>query len=199
VTDIQNTAVTPVASDERPESREPLGLVFWVCVGWLTLTVVAALVGPFLPLQDPNAVDPSFNIAMSWSHPLGIDQSGRDIFSRLILGSRTSIVISIGAMAIGFGIGGTLGMFAAYKRGLFDLVTSALTFTLLAFPSIIGIIAVLTVWTPVALGKITIVIGVTSIPLVYRVIRAATLATASKEYVTAAKVMGARDSRIMLR
>ena len=197
---------TPTTSEvvEQPEKREPLGVFFWICVGWLLLTALSALVGPLLVsplhwLKDPNAMMSMPGEPMSLSHPMGTDQLGRDIFSRVIIGTRISLGISLGAMAIGFGVGGVLGMLAAFRRGVLDLVATSITFMFLAFPSIIGVIAVLSFWQPASLGKITLVTGITAIPLVYRVVRAATLATASKEYVTAAKVMGAKDRRILMR
>jgi len=79
------------------------------------------------------------------------------------------------------------------------VITSSVMFTFLAFPSIIAIIAVLSFWTPRSLGKIILVVGISSIPLVYRVMRAAALSAGSKEYVTAARVLGAKDRRIVFR
>jgi peptide/nickel transport system permease protein len=80
-----------------------------------------------------------------------------------------------------------------------DVSATSISFTFMAFPSIIGVIAVLSFWMPRSLGKIILVVGITSIPLVYRVMRAATLSAGSKEYVTAARVMGAKDRRILFR
>lgn len=88
-------------------------------------------------------------------------------------------------------------MYAAYRRGKLDLILTSVSLVFLAFPSIIAVIAVLSFWTPRSILKITIVIAVTSIPLVYRVIRAATLSAATKDYVLAAKIQGATDRRIM--
>ena len=102
-------------------------------------------------------------------------------------------------MIIGFAVGMPLGMLAAYRRGRFDAITTTVMYVLLAFPAIIATIGVLSFWTPRNLIKIIIVIGVASIPLVYRVIRAATLAVASKDYVLAAKVQGATDRRILVK
>jgi len=184
---------------EQPEKKEPLGVFFWLCLSWLILVAVGAIFGNLLPIPDPNEMLSMPNEGMSAAHWLGTDALGRDIFSRIVIGSRISLTISIGSMAIGFGVGGTLGMLAAFRRGILDLVATSIAFMFLAFPSIIGVIAVLSFWHPASLGKITLVVGITSIPLVYRVVRAATLATASKEYVTAAKVMGARDRRILFR
>jgi peptide/nickel transport system permease protein len=102
-------------------------------------------------------------------------------------------------MIIGFGVGAPLGMLAAYRRGRFDAILTTVMYVMLAFPAIIATIAVLSFWTPRSLTKIIIVIGVASIPLVYRVIRTATLSVATKDYVVAAKVQGATDRRILMK
>ena len=104
-------------------------------------------------------------------HLLGTDDLGRDIFSRIVFGSRVSIEVSLGSMLIGFGIGAPLGMLAAYRRGKFDTILSTVMYVFLAFPAIIATIAVLSFWTPRSLLKIIVVVGVAAIPLVYRVIR----------------------------
>lgn len=190
----------PEVEVERPERSEPLGILFWVCVGWLALNVLASIFANLLPLQDPNYGD--FNAiaaSPSWHHWFGTDDLGRDIFSRVVFGSRISIAVGAGAMAIGFGIGAPLGMLSAYRRGKFDVAVTTIMYVGLAFPAIVAVLAVLSFWTPRTLVKIIIVIGVASIPLVYRVIRTATMAVATKEYVVAAKVQGATDRRILVR
>jgi peptide/nickel transport system permease protein len=90
-------------------------------------------------------------------------------------------------------------MLAAYRRGRFDAILTTIMYLLLAFPAIIATIAVLSFWTPRSLFKIIVVIGIASVPLVYRVIRTATLSVATKDYVIAAKVQGATDRRILLK
>ena len=175
---------------EEPEKKEPIGLFTWLCVAWLALNVVVALFAPLLPLQDPNALASEPGLGMSFHHLMGTDDLGRDIFGRLAWGTRISLGVGIGSMAIAFGVGGPLGMLAAYRRGRLDTIFSSAMFTLLAFPSIIAIIAVLSFWTPRSLSKIILVIGISSIPLVYRVMRAATLAVGSRDFVTAAKCKG---------
>ena len=184
---------------EEPDGRR-LGVLFWVCVGWLALNLLAALLANVLPLPNPltqnyNAV----NAGPSLHHLFGTDDLGRDIFSRVVFGSRVSIEAGLGSMLIGFGVGAPLGMLAAYRRGRFDQVLTVVMYVVLAFPAIIATIAILSFWTPRTLLKIIIVIGVAAIPLVYRVIRTATLAVATQDYVVAAKVHGASDTRILVR
>jgi hypothetical protein len=170
---------------------EPLGILFWICVGWIALNVFVAIFANVLPFQNPLNEDfTALNAAPSLHHLFGADDLGRDILARVAYGSRVSISVGIGAMIIGFGVGAPLGMLAAYRRGRFDAILTTVMYVMLAFPAIIATIAVLSFWTPRSLTKIIIVIGVASIPLVYRVIRTATLSVATKDYVVAAKSAG---------
>jgi peptide/nickel transport system permease protein len=182
------------------DAREGLGWFFWVCAAWIVLTILAAVFAGVLPLKNPLN-NPFTNewAGPSAKHWFGTDDQGRDIFSRVIYGSRISLEVGFGAIAIGFSIGGTLGMLAAYYRGKFDLIMSALMYTILAFPSLIITIAVLSFWSPESLWKIILVIGVLSIPLIFRVIRAATLSVASRDFVMIAKMQGAKTRRILMR
>ena len=164
------------------------------------LNILGAIFANVLPLQNPFFQDYNvINAGPSLHHLFGTDDLGRDIFSRIVYGSRVSITVGFGAMLIGFGIGAPLGMLAAYRRGRFDAIMTTIMYILLAFPAIIATIAVLSFWTPRSLFKIILVIGLASVPLVYRVIRTATMSVATKDYVIAAKVQGATDRRILMK
>lgn len=185
---------------EKPEAKEPLGLMFWICVGWIGLNLVGAIFANVLPLTNPLFENYNvINAGPSIHHLFGTDDLGRDIFARVVYGSRVSISVGIGAMAIGFGIGAPLGMLTAYRRGRLDTAVTTVMYVFLAFPAIIATIAILSFWTPRALFKIIVVIGLASVPLVYRVIRTATMNIATKDYVVAAQVQGATDRRILFR
>ena len=182
--------------------KKRLGLLFWVCMGWIVITTGACIFANFLHIQDPNPLQPDYfheNAGPSLAHWFGLDALGRDIFSRVLYGGRVSIEVGFATMSVAFLIGGTLGMLAAYRRGKFDLLISSMMYTVLAFPGIIFVIAILAFWQPRDLLKIVVVISIASIPIVYRVIRGATLSIATRDFVLAAKVQGATTRRIMLR
>jgi len=199
-TELAQEALLEASMVERPEKNQPLGPLFWICVGWLALNIIGAIFANVLPVQNPLNQDYNFvNSGPSLHHIFGTDDLGRDIFARIVYGSRVSIAVGAGSMVIGFGIGAPLGMLAAYRRGRFDTFVTTVMYVFLAFPAIIAVIAVLSFWTPRSMFKIIVVIGFASVPLVYRVIRTATLAIATKDYVIAAKVQGATDRRILMK
>jgi peptide/nickel transport system permease protein len=199
-TELAQEALLEASMVERPEKNEPLGPLFWICVGWLALNIIGAIFANVLPVQNPLNQDYNFiNSGPSLHHIFGTDDLGRDIFARIVYGSRVSIAVGAGSMVIGFGVGAPLGMLAAYRRGRFDTFVTTVMYVFLAFPAIIAVIAVLSFWTPRSMFKIIVVIGFASVPLVYRVIRTATLAIATKDYVIAAKVQGATDRRILMK
>ena len=207
--------VVELAEEEHPELRpvappgakRGLGVFFWICSTWLALLGIVEIIAPWLHLQKPNYAiyignesipGGGINYGPSAAHWLGTDQAARDIFSRLIFGGRLSLVIALGATGIGVVVGASLGMLAAYKRGRFDSILSLVMYTGLAFPAIVAVLAILSFWGRTE-SHIIIVVGAFGIPLIYRLIRAATLTVATKEFVTAARAQGATSWRVLTR
>ena len=188
-------AVAPV----RRRRKKKLGFLFWFFVVWIAIVILGSILAPWIGLQNPNNGNFSaINQGPSTAHWFGTDDLGRDILSRVVYGSRVSLIVGFGAMIIAMAVGGTLGMVAAYRRGAVDSLVSAASYVMLAFPALVAVIAIVAFWGH-DLWKITIIVGIASIPLVYRVVRAATLSYATRDFVTAAKAQGSSDTRILLR
>lgn len=185
-----------VAPLETHQGGKRLGWVFWVCAGSILLNILAAIFANLLPLQNPDLQTGSINAGPGVAHFFGTDDLGRDIFSRVVFGTRVSLIVGFGAIAIGLALGGTLGMVSAYRRGAVDTVVNAASYVLLAFPALLAVIAIVTFWGH-ELWKITLVMGIASAPLTFRIVRAATLTYATRDFVTAARALGASDFRIM--
>lgn len=190
----------PMPDDVRHHANDrKLGWLFWLSVGWVALTIALSIIANLLPLPNPNVQNYSaINSAPSWAHLLGTDDLGRDILSRVIYGSRVSLIVGFGAILIGLAIGGTLGMISAYRRGMTDTLLNAASYLLLAFPALLAVMAIVTFWGH-ALWKITVIVGIASSPLTFRIVRAATLSISSRDFVTAARAQGATDARVLFR
>jgi peptide/nickel transport system permease protein len=179
--------------------KKPLGILFWFALAWVSLVVILAILANLLPLPNPDFQNyTALNASPSIHHLLGTDDLGRDLLSRLIFGARVSLVVGFGAVLMGMSIGGTLGLISGYKGGRLDVSLNAGAFVLLAFPAIVAVIAIVAFWGQ-SLLKITIIIGVATIPLLYRVVRASSLSFANRDFVIAAKTLGATSTRIVFR
>jgi peptide/nickel transport system permease protein len=180
-------------------AKKPLGLLFWLAVGWVGLIVILAIIANLLPLPNPDFQNyNALNASPSIHHLLGTDDLGRDLLSRVIYGARVSLIVGFVSVAIGLLVGGTLGLISGYKGGFLDVSLNAGAFVLLAFPAIVAVIAIVAFWGQ-TLWKITLILGVAVIPLLYRVVRASSLSFANRDFVIAAKTMGASTSRIIFR
>lgn len=187
-----------LAAAAAPPKAKGLGVLFWVCVGWVALNILAAIFAGVLPIADPNNQTAAINAGPSTAHLLGTDDLGRDILSRLIYGARVSLIVGFGSIAIGLGLGGTLGMLAGFRRGIIDSFLNSVSYVLLAFPALVAIMAVVAFWGQDE-WKITVIIGLASTPLLFRIVRASTLSYSTREFVTAARTLGATDRRILVR
>jgi peptide/nickel transport system permease protein len=190
-----------VAAGEPDEElvTPKLGVMFWICTGWLSANILLVILANLLPLPDPQNEDPNaIDAGPAMGHLLGTDDLGRDIFSRIIFGGRTSLAIAFGAVAIGMLIGGTLGMVAGYLRGAWETTMNGAALMLLAFPPLVAIMAVVAFWGQ-TLTHIMLVIGILASPLLFRVIYASTISYSTREFVTAARGLGATSYRVIFR
>jgi peptide/nickel transport system permease protein len=181
-------------------SRSGLGVVFWVSFGWVLFMVLLAIFASVLPLKNPNFQDYSaVNIGPSIHHLLGTDDLGRDLLSRIIFGSRVSLIIGFASVGLALVAGGVLGLLAGYTGGWIDTVLNAGSLVVLAFPALLAILVIEAFWVPRSLLKLTIIFAVAGTPSLFRVIRATTLSFATREFVVAARTMGATTWRILFR
>ena len=163
------------------------------------ILILTAIFGPYLAPYDPNEID--FSVRFSGptlAHPLGADDFGRDILSRIMYGARVSLQVGIIAVGIAATTGTLLGLVAGYSGRIVDEVIMRAMDILFAFPAILLAIAILA-----ALGKgITnamIAIGVVYIPIFARIARGAVLSVRGEEFVESARAIGASDKRILFR
>lgn len=176
-------------------AREPVAVIGLVMV----LTYVAvALVVSFLPLRDPLLPSTQRLLGPTLEFPLGTDALGRDLLSRILFGAQLSIRVAVLSVAIATVVGGILGLVSGYLGGVADLVIGRVMDVFFAFPAILlalGIVA--------ALGldpnNVIIAIAVVYTPIFARVVRGPVLALKAREFVEAARAIGATRTRIVTR
>jgi len=176
-----------------------LGPGFWIPIGWITLMVAAAVLAPILPIADPEEIGVGGRLeGPSWDNWFGTDTNGRDMFARTIWGARVSLVVGFVALVVGFVIGGTIGVIAGFFRGLVDRLSMSVVFVLLSFPGLALALMIIGLLGQ-SLGVVSIVLSLAVIAPVARLARATTLSFAERDFVSAARVLGATDRRIMAR
>ena len=178
--------------------RARYGAVFWVCLAWLCLVAGSAILAPVLPLKGPAAVDP-FKRLLGPGAPgylLGSDELGRDVLSRIIYGSRVSLVVGCVSVLIGLVPGTALGVLTGYLRGRIDVVVMWVVDVILSFPALVLLIAVVA-YVGQSLTTVTLILGFLAIPIFTRLSRAQTLAVGEREFVRAARAVGATRWRVM--
>lgn len=175
----------------RPMARAGAAIV---CL-FLFLTVFAGLVAPFDPFdQDLSAA----LTAPSADHPLGTDQYGRDVLSRIIYGSRTALLAILVADGIALAVGAALGLLAGFLGGRTDAFVMRVVDVLLAFPYLLLALIIVAALGPSLINSI-VAIGIVYTPQYARLIRGQVLAIKTTEYVLAARAIGAGPVRVMLR
>ena len=190
----------------RPDSR--LGLVIRrfkankLAVAGLCLFILycaAAVFGPMLAPRSPSAIDAANAFAPpSLAHPMGTDRLGRDVFARVMIGARISMVVAIGVVLFSTILGMSIGLIAGFNGGIIDEILMRIIDVFFAFPTILLALVVVAV-LGTGLDRIVIALGISyTIPMA-RIARASALSVSEEEYIMAAKSYGERTRRILFR
>ena len=195
-------AVTP-APRARLEGRRARAPIFASTIVVLTLAI--AIFADRLVLHDPVAINPAkgelppaFLEEGRWEHPLGTDRKGRDILSRVVLGTRVSLLVAVSAIVGGGAFGTALGFVAGYRGGWLEAAIMRVTDAFLAFPGIL-VALVLTVTVGASARVVVAVLALILWPRYSRQVRGEVLYWKAQEFVLGARALGAPGSWIVLR
>ncbi len=194
-------AESPLAQALRRLRRSTTALVGVAIVATL---IVVAIFADVLAPQSPITSDQTQTFAKpSWAHPLGTDQLGRDMLSRVIHGSRLSLVVGVSSVLLALFVGVPLGLVAGFYGGRLDTMIMRVMDLVLAFPIYLLAIILMIIFTPTAglIGaiKVTGAIAIVRIPIYARLVRGSVLSIKEKEYVEACRALGVRDTSLLLR
>ncbi len=181
----------------RRLADQPFG--FWLAAVWLAVLMFFLLFAPVLGfLADPEGYSREVLQGVGWSHWFGTDELGRDMFARVVWGGRLSLMIAAIAVAVGILVGGLMGLLAGFFGGWVDTLLSAVINIMLSLPALILALFIVTVLEQ---NTRNVIIAVTILAgrAVARIVRAQTLRFRDREFVTAARCMGARTSRLLFR
>lgn len=177
--------------------RNPVGMIGFVII---SILILSAIFGPIIAPYDPTGMVNFENrfAPPSLEHPMGLDELGRDIFSRILHGSRVSLQVGVISVTLATIVGTFLGMIAGYGNRYLDEIIMRSMDVLFAFPAILLAIAVLAI-----LGRgvtnAMIAIGIVYIPIFARIARAEVLSVKNEEFVEVARALGASDAAILIR
>jgi peptide/nickel transport system permease protein len=179
--------------------------VAWVAGAMLLFVVLAAVAAPILAPESPYQQEltlrlspPAWLPGGTWEHPLGADDLGRDILSRLLYGSRVSLIVGFSAAIIGCVIGSGLGLVAGYAGGFLSDVIMLLADAQLALPFLVLAIGMIAVLGP-SLGVLIVLAGISGWTGYARVTRGLVLTLLEQEFVLAARTLGASTPRLLFR
>jgi peptide/nickel transport system permease protein len=181
--------------------RNKLALVGIAIIG---IVILAAVFAPVLAQQDPNengvfkAYPPERKQAPSLEYPMGTDDLGRDMLSLIIYGARISILVGVFAVSFAIIVGASLGAIAGHAGGTVDNLIMRVMDIMLAFPSILLALAIVSVIGP-GLFNAMFAVGVVSIPTFARITRSTVLGEKGRDYVLAARSIGVRSNRTLWR
>lgn len=177
----------------RKNKATQIGISIIICV--VLVAMFAPLISPHDPFEQNlrSRLDPP-----SWEHFFGTDSYGRDIFSRVLYGAKISLLAGLVTVSIGIGFGLPVGLISGFGGGYLDEILMRAIDVLMAFPSILLAIVVVTLLGP-GLFNAMIAIGIGSVPTYARLVRGPTLSLREKEFVMAAKSVGVSTPMILLR
>ncbi len=192
---------SPAAVARPPARRASLPPLVWFACGWiglmLTVAILADLLAPYTytAMDLRNRLSPPAFMAGTWSHPLGTDELGRDVLSRLIVSIRLSLTIAFGATLLSATIGTTLGFLAAHFRGWAEQIVMALADFQAAMPFLILALSVLAFFGN-ALGLLVLLLGLHGWERYARIARGLAISAGSQGYAAAVRQLGASPMRI---
>jgi ABC-type dipeptide/oligopeptide/nickel transport system permease subunit len=164
----------------------------------VVIMVLAAIAAPLIARQDPLHIDLAHLLQRpSSAHWLGTDVQGRDIWSRLVYGSRVSLTVGLVSQIIALTLGVTLGLLAGFYGRWVEEIVMRLADVTLAFPTLLLLIAMVAAFQP-SMGVVFVTIGVVGWAGIARLVRGQVLVVRQLEYIQAIRALGARDWRIML-
>ena len=208
VTNVGTIGLSPASADDAGArraswTRSALKFFRHELLGTFGLVLVLAMAATGLSAEllapySPTANDFSAMMeAPSWAHPLGTDQFGRDLLSRIIFGARTAMIVGLSSALVGGTVGLVLGVGSAYFGGKTDLILQRVSDVLMAFPLIIMALAVVAIFGT-GVQNVIVAITIPLIPRCARVVRASALAIREVPYVDAARALGFGHTRIIL-
>lgn len=175
-------------------ARDPLGLLGLILV---TIMVTSAVFATWIAPYDPIALDILHRLEPpSSAHFMGTDQLGRDVFSRIIMGGRIALKVSLVSISLALSLGLVLGLIAGYGPPWMDRLMIVFFDTIRSFPTIIFALAIVTLIGP-SMGTIILVVIVTTIPVYGRIVRAQAQSMKNNEFILAERSMGAGMPRIL--
>lgn len=177
----------------KKNKRAMLGL--WMVLVFIVVAIFAPMIAPYDPIEQNMEImlDPP-----SLKHPLGTDEFGRDMLSRIIYGAQISLAIGTVGVLIAVIFGVALGTIAGYFGGWIDSVIMRIMDIFMAFPSFLLALAIVSVLGP-GMVNVMIAIGIFSIPNFSRIARSAVISIKSKEFIEATRAMGGTDTRIIMK